>query len=255
MNEFQLATRLRGGGTLICAWAQLAHRLFAHELAGSAFDAVIFDLQHGLVSPAAIESCLTAVHYQGGISVVRIPVADNANASRYLDFGAQGIIAPMINSVADAEAFVAATKFPPLGQRSYGPARVAQLMGTTGDAIVRMSNRETVTFAMIETRQALEAAHDIVAVAGIDGVFLGPSDLSLSLSAGAGVDTASVETQDAIRHVANLARDNNKVAGIYAATPEFASRSIAAGYQLIALMSDVACLHAGAKHLISQVSR
>ncbi len=115
-----------------------------------------------------------AIAFAGKPALVRIAVGDNATASRVLDMGAEAVVAPMINTVAEARALVAATKYPPLGERSWGPSRVLALRGTEQQAHLSGDNAVSMTFAMIETRRALEVLDDILAVEGIDGVFVGP---------------------------------------------------------------------------------
>ena len=134
---------------------------------------------------------------QGGAApVVRVPVGDFALVSRALDFGAEGIIAPMINTAADARAFAAAAKYPPIGERSWGPHRATTLAGLADQSVyLREANDHIITLAMIETRTALANLDAIVDTPGIDGLFLGPSDLSIALSNGGSLDPLSNEVE------------------------------------------------------------
>ena len=143
-----------------------------------------FDVQHGLHDTRSVMEGIGAVALAGKPSLVRLPVGDNALASRVLDMGAEGVIAPMINTEAEAQALVAATKYPPVGERSWGPRRTMSLTGNDAQVHLETANARTFTFAMIETARALTALEDILAVSGIDGVFVGPSDLSVTLSTG-----------------------------------------------------------------------
>ena len=116
---------------------------------------------------------------------MRVPLGAFATASRALDFGAEGIIAPMINTVADAKAFVGAAKFPPLGERSWGPTRAMTLAGISDPKqYLNEANAATVTLAMIETKTAMANLDAIAAMPGIDVLFVGPSDLSIGLTDG-----------------------------------------------------------------------
>ncbi len=153
------------------------------------FPAVTLDGQHGLWDTATIIAAVAAIRQGGSAPIVRIPVGEFASASRALDFGAEGLIAPMINTVADARAYVSFAKFPPLGERSWGPHRATTLAGMPDQKVyLREANELTVTFAMIETRTALDNVEAIAATPGIDALFLGPADLSIALSNGANVD-------------------------------------------------------------------
>ena len=134
-------------------------------------------------SPAPCGS-ISSVALAGKPTIVRVPVGEFALASRLLDAGASGILAPMINSGEDARRLVEFVKFPPLGQRSWGPRAALTLSGLDGPAYLKAANAMTQAIAMIETRAALDALDEILGVEGVDGVFVGPSDLSIALSGG-----------------------------------------------------------------------
>src|SRR5262245_50721251 len=150
--SFSLAKRLRAGETVYSGWCGLPYPLVAELVGREGFPAVTLDGQHGLWDTAGMVSALTQLRLTGSAAVVRIAVGDFAMASRALDFGAEGIIAPMINTVADARSYVSFAKFPPLGERSWGPHRAVTL-GSIADPKTYLleANDLTVTFAMIET--------------------------------------------------------------------------------------------------------
>src|ERR1700691_1840275 len=178
MPGFTLAKRLRDGETVFSGWCGLPYPLIAEALAREGFPAVTIESQHGLWDVAGILHGVAAIRQGGAAPIVRVPLNDFALVSRSLDFGAEGIIAPMINTPADARAFAAAAKFPPMGERSWGPHRVTALAGLADQTVyLREANDHVVTLAMIETRTALENLEAILATPGIDGLFLGPSDL------------------------------------------------------------------------------
>ena len=149
----------------------------------------------------------------------RIPVGEFALAARFLDLGATGVIAPMINSVEDARKLVSFTKFPPVGERSWGPARALALTGLSPQEYLKQANDFSLIVAMIETREAIAAVDDILAVPGIDGVFVGPSDLSITLSNGASFDPSGAEVDAAFKHVLARAKAAGKFCGAFAISP------------------------------------
>ena len=156
---------------------------------------------------------------QGGAApIVRVPLGDFAMVSRVLDFGAEGIIAPMINTAADARAFAAAAKFPPIGERSWGPHRATMLAGIADQKdYLASANDNIVTLAMIETRTALANIDAIAATPGIDGLFLGPSDLSIALSDGRTLDPESKEVEVELDRIVAAAQKAGKIPGAYCA--------------------------------------
>ncbi len=154
---FTLAARLRAGETVLSGWCGLPYPIVAETIGRDGFPAVTLDSQHGLWDLAAILAAIAAVRQSGSAPIVRVPVGDFATVSRVLDFGAEGIIAPMINTAADARAFAAAAKFPPVGERSWGPHRAMTLAGLSDQSVyLREANDHIVTLAMIETRTALD---------------------------------------------------------------------------------------------------
>jgi 4-hydroxy-2-oxoheptanedioate aldolase len=253
MASISLVSVLRSRGSCLTAWLASPEPLIAESAARAGFDCVTLDMQHGLHDPGSIMRGIGAIALGGVPAIVRIPVGDFAMASRALDMGASAIIAPMINSAEDARAFAAATKYQPLGERSWGPVRAMQLAGATdGAAFLRDTNAETLTFAMIETRAALAALDDILAVPGIDAVFIGPSDLSIALSDGADVNPMRPDNQAAAADVLARARKAGKLVGIFAITGEQGRLYRSLGYDFIALGTDGIYFQLGSSTILAE---
>src|SRR5580692_9429034 len=193
---FSFARRLRAGETVFCGWCSMPYPIVAETIGRDGFVAVTLESQHGLWDMGAMLTGIAAVRQSGAAPLVRVPVGDFVMVSRVLDYGAEGVIAPMINTAADARAFVAAAKYPPMGERSWGPHRAMTLGGVPDMATyLREANDNVITLAMIETRTALQNFEAIIGTPGIDGFFLGPSDLSIALSDGRNVDPLSKEVE------------------------------------------------------------
>lgn len=247
ISAFSLARRLRAGETVFSGWCGLPYPIVAESIGREGFAAVTIDSQHGLWDVGAILTAVAAVRQGGAAPVVRVPVADFALTSRALDFGAEGIIAPMINTPADARAFAAAAKYPPVGDRSWGPHRATILAGLPDQSVyLREANDHVVTLAMIETRTALDNLEAIVGTAGIDGVFLGPSDLSIALSDGKTLDPLSKEVERELDRMVAAAQKAGKIPGAYCHSSERAVALTKRGVRFLAVMSDLAMLRAGA---------
>jgi|SRR5579862_143810 len=244
---FTLAQRLRSGETVFSAWCGLPYPIVAETLARDGFSAVTIESQHGLWDVGGILAGVAAVRQGGAAPIVRVPLGDFALVSRALDFGAEGIIAPMINTPADARAFAAAAKFPPVGERSWGPHRAMTLGGVTEQAVyLREANDHIVTLAMIETRTALQNFEAIIATPGIDGFFLGPSDLSIALSEGKSVDPLSKDVDHELDRMIAGAQKAKKIPGAYCHSAERAAALAKRGVKFLAVSSDLAMLRAGA---------
>ena len=253
-DPFSLAARLRAGETLHVAWVGSPEPLTAEAVARSGFASLVLDMQHGLSDPLTVMRSIGAVAAVGKPALVRVPVGDFANASRALDFGAAGVIAPMINSVEDARAFADFMKYPPLGKRSWGPSRAMALMGEADpQRYLATANRGTLALAMIETRAALDALDGILAVEGIDGVFIGPSDLSVSLSNGAFVDQDHAIVEEPLRRVAAASAAAGKVAAIFGGSPARARFVREIGFRLISVGIDPGYITLGCETLLKDL--
>jgi 4-hydroxy-2-oxoheptanedioate aldolase len=243
---FTLARRLRAGETVFAGWCSLPYPLVAETIGREGFVAVTLEAQHGLWDISALLTGVAAVRQGGAAALVRVPVGDFAMVSRVLDFGAEGIIAPMINSAADARAFVAAAKYPPVGERSWGPHRATTLAGIADQSVyLREANDHVVTLAMIETRTALDNLDAIAQTPGIDGLFLGPSDLSIALSGGKTLDPVSKDVERELERMIASAERAGKIAGAFCHTAERAVALAKRGARFLAVMSDIAMLRAG----------
>ena len=245
-----LSVRLRSGSPVLSAWCAIPEPAVAGLLAREAFDAVTLDMQHGAIDFGAAIRMLPLVAAAGKPALVRIAVGDFATASRLLDAGASAVIAPMINSAEDARRFASFMKYPPVGDRSWGPHGALTLSGLQPAGYFAEANGFTVSFAMIETREALQIVDEILAVPGVDGIFLGPSDLSIALSGGARVNPLMSEVDQALGHALARARAAGKLIGVYAAAGERAAHFLKQGFDLVAAASDLLILRSGAQALL-----
>ncbi|HEU6440819.1 MAG TPA: aldolase/citrate lyase family protein [Microvirga sp.] len=246
---------LKAGTPLLTAWCGIPEPSVPGLLAREAFDAVVMDMQHGSIDFAAALQAVPLIAAAGKPALVRVPVGDFASASRFLDAGVSGVIAPMINSIEDARRFASFMKFPPVGQRSWGAYGALSLSGLEPSAYLGQANDLTVSFAMVETREALGILDEILYVPGIDGVFIGPSDLSIALSGGRGVDPVSTEVEKALDHVLARVRAAGKLAGIFAPSGARAGELARKGFNMVSIGSDISMLRAGAQASLAAAQR
>ena len=246
-DTFTLVRRLKAGETVYTGWCGLPYPIVAETVAREGFAAVTLDGQHGLWDTAGIIAAIGDVHHAGASPIVRIPLNDFGLVSRALDFGAEAIIAPMINSPVDAKMFASVAKFPPLGERSWGPARAMALQGKTSSVdYLREANEGTLTIAMIETRAALTNLDAIAATPGIDALFIGPYDLSTALSAGKAQDVDAPEVNAAIDKICAAAKKAGKIPGIYCRNAEVGLSMAKRGFRFISVVTDVSLVREGA---------
>ncbi|MGO9773904.1 MAG: HpcH/HpaI aldolase family protein [Roseiarcus sp.] len=243
----KLARGLSARSGVLSAWIGVNVAAVADALARESFDAVTLDMQHGGVDFVGAARSILAVALAGKPTIARIPVGDFACASRLADAGAAAVIAPMINSAEDARRFAEFIKFPPLGRRSWGPRAALALTGLIGPAYLHSANAVTLAIAMIETREALEALDDILTTPGIDGVFVGPSDLSIALNRGAVVDPHGADVEAALSRIVERAHAHGKFAGLFCVDGARAKAALARGFGLCSVSTDLILLRAAAR--------
>ena len=235
MRENNLRKIWKAGGAAINGWLAIPSGFSTETMAHQGWDSLTVDLQHGVVDYQAAVTMLTAISTTSTVPLVRVPWLEPGALMKALDAGAYGVICPMVNTRADAQNLVAWTHYAPRGTRSFGPIR-ALLYG--GADYPQQANDTIVTFAMIETRQALENLDSILSVEGLDAVYIGPSDLSLSLGCNPTMDEVEPPVAQAIDHILERAKAHGVVAGIHNGTPEVAMKRIAKGFQFVTVASD-----------------
>lgn len=246
-----LKQRLKAGETLFTAWSGVPDALTVEILAAQPFDAVTLDMQHGGHNEDSVLRSIAPVLRAPRHAIVRIPVGRFDMSSRALDFGAEAVIAPMINSVADAKAFAASMKYPPLGERSWGPTYAFPRHGKgTFAEWLGESNDRTMALAMVETRAALECLDGILETPGIDGIFVGPSDFSIAWSRGKTINQGLEDMMEAIADIARRTRQAGKHAAIFLSDPAVTRRQAEMGFQLFATGSEHMLIARGAQSLL-----
>lgn len=254
MGKPSLSARLRGGEFVLSGWAQLSDPLATEAIAGAGFGAICIDCQHGYAGYDGMKANVLACAAGGAAPIVRMPHGDFAFGARALDMGAEAVIAPMINSAQDAHRLVEVTKYPPVGERSWGPARMMHMWGMDKDAWAREGNALQLVFAMIETDAAVAAADAIAGVEGVDGLFIGPNDMSLSASRGAYTDPEAASVVAAMDAVAAACKAHGKFATGYAQTPKLADAYRARGFCLVCCGSDYGFVREGALATLAKFS-
>ncbi len=252
MRENRLRTLWQADKAVVNSWLAIPSSFAAETMAHQGWDSLTIDLQHGVIDYAQMLPMLQAISTTATVPVVRVPWLEPGILMKTLDAGAYGVICPMVNTREDAQRLVAWTHYAPRGTRSFGPVR-ALLYG--GSDYPEHANDTIVTFAMIETAQALDNLDDILSVEGLDAVYIGPSDLSLSLGCKPTFDDVEPRVAQAIDHVLDRARAHGLIAGIHNGTPEAARARIAKGFQFVTISSDARLMAAGAQQVLSQMRR
>ena len=239
--------RMLAGQPGLGATVGLGSPTAAGLLARAGFDFVLVDYQHGEWDDAAALAAFRSISLQGAIAMARVRQNDFYTIGRVLDRGALGIVVPMVNSVADAQAAARAVRYPPLGGRSFGGS-LALHYGSDFDTWI---NGEIFLAVQIESTQAVEHAEEILSVEGVDGCWIGPNDLARSM----GVAQNTPAHTDAILHVLEACHRTNKIAGISAADAADAERWIARGLLFVTAGGDGALIASGAHEALRYLGR
>jgi 4-hydroxy-2-oxoheptanedioate aldolase len=250
MRENRLRSIWKGGGAAVNGWLAIPSSFAAETMAQQGWDTLTIDLQHGVVDYSTMIPMLQAISTTETVPLVRVPWLEPGILMKTLDAGAYGVICPMVNTREDAQKLVAYTSYAPRGTRSFGPVR-ALLYG--GPDYYEHADRTIIRFAMIETAQALDNLDAILSVEGLDAVYIGPSDLSISLGCKPSFDEPEPKAAQAIDHILARARHHGIVAAIHNGTPEAARARIEKGFQLVTVSSDARLIAAGAQQILSKM--
>jgi 4-hydroxy-2-oxoheptanedioate aldolase len=193
---------------------------------------------------------LQAISATPTVPIVRVPWLEPAALMKALDAGAYGLICPMVNTREDAQKFVAWTNYAPKGTRSFGPVR-ALLYG--GADYPTHANDTIVRFAMIETAQALDNLDDILSVEGLDAIYIGPSDLSLSLGCRPVFDDVDPKVAQAMEHILDRATAHGVKAGVHNGVPEVALARAQRGFRFVTVSSDARIMAAGSQQILARM--
>ncbi|MEO1537132.1 MAG: aldolase/citrate lyase family protein [Pseudomonadota bacterium] len=237
------------GETALNAWLNISHTFSAEIMAAQDFDALTVDCQHGPIDYSGLLPMFQAMRASGKTLMARVPWRDPTWVMKFLDAGAMGIICPMVNSAEEAEEFVSYLRYPPHGQRSWGPTRA---MFATPGYNKDGANAAVLAFAMIETGKALDNLEAIAKTPHLDALYVGPSDLSVGMSNGAlqpGLDREEPEVIEAIKRIVAIAHENGIRAALHCGTPEYAARGVEWGYDMVTISADSAILAQGAANL------
>ncbi|MBO0662013.1 aldolase/citrate lyase family protein [Jiella sp. MQZ9-1] len=222
-------------------WLSIASPFVAEIMAAQGYDTLTIDVQHGALDYSAMLVMLQAMRGSHVTPLVRVPWREPGIVMKALDAGAMGIICPMINNAVEAAEFASYMRYPPRGTRSYGPTRATVAYGGYGLA----ANDEVLAIAMIETRDGVENVEAIAATEGIDGIYIGPSDLTLGTTQGRlppGFDRDEPEIVDLIKHVLAAAKAKGIRAGLHCGSPDYAAMAIKWGFDLTTVGGDTTLL-------------
>ena len=247
-NTNPLRAAWAGDRTALGLWMTVPGSVGAEILAGAGVDYVCADQQHGVIDYDSMVPMFQAIRAEGAAPITRVLSNDPFLIMKALDAGALGVIVPLISSAEDAARAVAACRYPPRGIRSYGPVRAARVIGSRDPEDLA---GEVLCIVMVETREGLERVEEIAATPGLDGIYIGPSDLALSLELPPTLDIQEGEHAEAVERIRVACHRNGIAAGIHAASGEWARKHAEAGFDMVTVAADATLLSAAARREVS----
>lgn len=243
---------LKKGGVSVGSWMSLGHESIAEIMSAAGFDWIVIDLEHSVIDIGKLHSLILAIESNGSVPLIRLTSNDSGLAKRVMDAGAYGVIVPMINSASDASKAVESIKYPPYGRRSVGLARTHGY-GPGFNDYVKIANDESLLIIQIEHIDSVYNIEEILSVEGIDGLIIGPYDLSGSLGLPGKLNHPKVE--EAKRKILEAAKEKGIAAGIHIVYPsidEF-KKCLEEGYRFIAFGADILFLGESCRDSVKEI--
>jgi len=253
MKSNHVRAKLKRGEPSVGTWLTLPDPTAARLMAHVGFDWLTVELEHTPTNFETAAQSFTAIAGSGCVPLARVPWNSIENIKRVLDTGAWGVVVPMVNSRAEAQAVVAASRFAPLGQRSIGGQLHAANFDTDPATYYARANDEILVVLMAEHVKAIEAAEEIISVPGIDVIFIGPNDLTNSMGKKPVFESNDRQFTEAVSRILETARKHGVAPGIHVVDAEAAQRRIDQGFQFIAVTSETGMLMAKAREIADKL--
>ena len=240
----------QSGGAAVNGWLAIPDGFAAETMAQAGWDSVTVDLQHGVQDYMSMVRCFQAMQVHPVVPMVRVPWNEPGIIGKVLDAGAYGVICPMVNTVEEAKAFVSYCQYPPKGTRSNGPIRAGIYGVSTG--YQKTANEDTIRLPMMETAEAVANMEAILDVPGVDGVYIGPSDLGFSMGLVPILDREEPEILAIYEKIVRETGKRGQAAGVHCGSAAYAKRAIDMGFKLVTVNNDSGLLVTAAKAAVAQ---
>jgi len=246
MKSNSMREKLADGEATYGGWLTIPNSFSAEVMSKIGFDWILVDLQHGLVDFASMISMLQVLSGSNSVPLVRPTTNEPGIIGRALDAGARGVVIPMINTREDAEAAVDAVRYAPLGKRSFGPLRASMDIGV---AYNEFTDSDALCMVMLETTEAFDNIEDILSVPGIDGAFLGPGDLHVSLGLPADSDSDDERFNALVAKLVEVCKRRGLVAGVFS-DATIGRKRVQQGFNFVSVATDFALLYGAAANAL-----
>jgi len=251
MRKNKVKQMMKDGKPVINGWCAIPSTASAEAMAHQGWDSLTVDMQHGLIDYSNALPMMQTISTTEVTPLARVNWNEPGQIMKILDAGSYGVICPMISNREQAEKFVQACMYPPKGYRSFGPIRGLMYGGADyGDH----ANEEILKIAMIETKESLDKLDEIMSTPGVDGIYIGPADLSLAIGEKPSFDKPESDpVYPVIMKILEHAKKNNIFAGLHNMTPEYGQKMIDKGFQFITVGSEQRFMSSGAKSVVEKL--
>lgn len=239
MRHNPVKAKLKAGEPTFGTWLSLGDLYASRVLARMSWDWLTLDIEHSAIDWSQAAMIFGAVADAGSVPLARIPDHDHTTIKRTLDAGAWGIVVPMVDTVEQAQAVIAAAKYPPQGNRSVGGGMHAMNFGATAGDYYRQANDEILVILQAESPTGVENAEAIYALPGCDGIFIGPNDLRAQMRTPDGTDPTAEAHEEMIQRVIAAGKKVGTPTGMHTMEPEEALQRAGEGMQFLAVGSDL----------------
>lgn len=245
----QLRLRLAAGKAAVNGWLAIPSGFSAEVMAQCGWDSVTVDMQHGVQDYQSMVQCFQAMQAHPVTPLVRVPWNEPGIIGKVLDGGAMGVICPMVNTAQEASILADSCLYPPAGKRSNGPIRAA--MYGEASSYQATANQEILVIPMIETQQGIDNIDEILSVPGISGIYIGPSDMGLSLGMIPILDREEPVILDIYSRLLASCKKHGKFAGLHNGSAAYAARMIQMGFQFVTIANDSGLMARAAREAVT----
>jgi 4-hydroxy-2-oxoheptanedioate aldolase len=245
----KLKARIMAGKAAVNGWLAIPSGFSAEVMAQCGWDSVTVDMQHGVQDYQSMVQCFQAMQAHPVTPLVRVPWNEPGIIGKCLDGGAMGIICPMVNNAAEAKALAEACLYPPMGKRSNGPIRAA--MYGEASSYQSTANDEILVIPMIETQAGIDNIDEILSVPGIHGIYIGPSDMGLSLGMIPILDREEPVILEIYGKLLASCKRHGKFAGLHNGSAPYAARMVQMGFQLVTIANDSGLMAKAAREAVA----
>lgn len=251
MKRNPVKAALKAGQPQVGTWLSLGNIYASRVMARVGFPWLTVDMEHSPIDISQGAALFGSIAETGCVPLARVPRGTHENIKRVLDAGAHGIVVPMVNTVDEAKAAIAAAKYPPAGNRSIGGGLHALNFDASAGDYFKHANDEILVILQTESPEGVDNAEAIYSLPGVDAIFVGPNDLTFQMRGPDGIDPTPQELEAMLQRVLAAGKKTGTPVGLHVQSIDEAKRRIAEGWQFIAIGSELRFMTSESQKIVS----